>query len=70
MIRGKTASASTLRTRNSFQIVRRVVAYLVCTHQMDHDEDIGTINEPVGVVEAKASQQVAWCIVTKGTISN
>ena len=37
---------------------------------MDHDEDIGNINQPVWVVETKARQQVSWSIVTKRSISN
>lgn len=35
--------------------------HLVRTDQMDHDHDIGNVNEPVWVEEAKPSQQVARC---------
>lgn len=46
------------------------IPYLVSTNQMDHDKDIGNVNEPVWVVETKACQQISWSVVTKGSIPN
>ena len=46
------------------------IPYLVSTNQMNHDEDVGNVDEPVWVVETEARQQISWSVVTKGSISN
>ena len=46
------------------------IPYLVSTNQMDHDEDIGNVDEPVWVEESEARQQISRSVVTKGSIPN
>ena len=45
-------------------------SYLVCTNQVNHDEHVSNVNQPIWVVEAKSSQQVSGSIVTKGCVAN
>lgn len=43
---------------------------LVCANEVDDDGDVGDVEEPEWVVEAKASQEVAWGVVAKGCVAH
>ena len=43
---------------------------LVGADEMDDDGDVGDVEEPIRVVEAKACQEVAWGVVAKGCIAH
>lgn len=43
---------------------------LVGADEVDDDGNVGDVEEPEGVVEAKASQEIAWGAVAKGCIAH
>lgn len=43
--------------------------YLIPPNYMKHDACISKVNKPVGLVEPKARQEVAWCGIPKGGVS-
>ena len=44
-------------------------AHLVAANQVDDDGQIGQHEQPPGLEEAKAGQQIAWCVIAEGCIA-
>lgn len=44
--------------------------YLIGADKVDDDGSVGDVEEPVWVVEAKASKEVSWSIVAKGGVTH
>ena len=43
--------------------------YLIASHQMQNNAGIGEINEPKGLVEPEARQEISWCFVPESRVS-
>ena len=42
---------------------------LICSHKVQHNEDVGQVNQPEGLVKSKANQHVARCTVSECSIA-
>ena len=44
--------------------------YLVCADKVNGNADIGDVNQPKGIIESKAGEEIARSIISKRCITN